>query len=161
MMKLALTSVLILLAFAAAADPTSEVRCREIAFSQSVENKDIEAFRSFIDADARFVGNSARRGPDEVTAAWQTFFTDDGPAIKWRPKFVEVLNEGDLALTRGPYRMRSKDSEGAMVERWGTFNSVWRKHADGEWRVVFDAGNAAAEPPDEATRALLQDEDDC
>ncbi|MDH3616679.1 MAG: DUF4440 domain-containing protein, partial [Gammaproteobacteria bacterium] len=95
------------------------------------------------------------------TAAWQVFFSEEGPAIKWRPQFVEVLEEGALALTRGPYRMTSKDPDGNSVESWGTFNSIWRKNVDGEWRVVFDAGNIAAAPPDEETQALLQQDDTC
>lgn len=161
MIKLILATALFLLVSVTVADLATDVRCREIAFSRSVENKDIEAFRSFLDDDARFVGSSVDRGPEQITAAWQVFFSDDGPAIKWRPRFVEVLEDGDLALTRGPYRMVVEDPDGNPVEHWGTFNSVWRKNADGEWRVIFDAGNSAAAPPDEETQALLQREDDC
>ena len=152
---------LIFVTSGAFADVMEEVRCREITFSQSVENKNIEAFRSFLDSDARFVGGSVVRGPDEITAAWQVFFSDDGPAIKWRPQFVEVLEDGMLALTRGPYRMISKDPNGNSVESWGTFNSIWRKNADDVWRVVFDAGNISATPPDEDTQALSQQENTC
>lgn len=145
----------------AGADVGDEVRCREIGFSQSVENQDIDAFRSYIDADARFVSNSVLRGPDAIAAAWQVFFEAQGPTIKWRPQFVEVLENGRLALTRGPYRMLTRDSDGAPVERWGTFNSIWRLQDDGQWRVVFDAGNAADAPPDAATQALLDDAENC
>jgi ketosteroid isomerase-like protein len=66
-----------------------------------------------------------------------------------------------LALTRGPYRMTTVDEEGKPQERRGTFNSVWRLHDDGQWRVVFDAGSPAQETPDEATRALLDEPADC
>jgi ketosteroid isomerase-like protein len=161
MNKITLITALIFLISTAVADPKSDVRCQEIAFSQSVENKNIESFRSFLDDDARFVGSSVDRGPDEISTAWEVFFSDDGPAIIWRPQFVEVLEEGTLALTRGPYRMTSKDPDGNSVESWGTFNSVWRKNSQGQWRVIFDAGNTAATPPDEETQALLQQEDDC
>ena len=161
MNKIALIAALVFLTSTAVADPKNEVRCQEIGFSQSVENKDIESFRSFLDIDARFVGSSVLRGPEEIAAAWQVFFSEEGPAIKWRPQFVEVLEEGALALTRGPYRMTSKDPDGNSVESWGTFNSIWRKNVDGEWRVVFDAGNIAAAPPDEETQALLQQDDTC
>ena len=162
MKNLAITIAFVLLAVTAAADPVSEVRCSEIGFSKSAENRDLESFTAFIDDDARFAGRTVvRRGPDEISAAWGVFFEDDGPTIKWRPRFVEVLKGGDLALTRGPYRMIDKDAEGNKVERWGTFNSVWRKHADGTWRVVFDAGSPGADAPDEETRAILDAEDDC
>ncbi len=162
MRKHALIAVLVLASgHAATADIVDDVRCREIAFSRSVENKDVDAFRLFLDEDARFVGSVVTRGPAEIVAAWQAFFSADGPTIKWRPQYVEVRDDGELALTRGPYRMLGKDSEGNPVEYWGTFNSVWQKTPGGRWRVIFDAGNTAAGPPDEETRALLERDDNC
>ena len=145
----------------ALADPVEQVRCREIAFSVSVENQDPSLFESFIDADARFVGNSVLHGPDAIAEAWSGFFSDDGPLIKWRPRFVEVLEDGKLALTRGPYRMTTHDEQGVETERWGTFNSVWRLHKDGKWRVVFDAGSDPDEAPADEVQALLDQEDNC
>jgi predicted alpha/beta superfamily hydrolase/ketosteroid isomerase-like protein len=144
-----------------AADPAAEVRCRETGFSQAAEEQDLDAFRSFIDADARFVSNNVLRGVDAIAETWAVFFADDGPRIKWRPQIVEVLEDGRLALSRGPYRITARDEDGDAIERWGTFNSVWRPGADGEWRVVFDAGSPAAAPPDQATRDWLDAADDC
>jgi len=154
-------AAMLFVSFSAIADVADDVRCREIAFSLSVENQDPAAFKLFIDADARFVGSSISRGPHEVAEAWSVFFTDDGPRIKWRPQFVEVLEDGQLALSRGPYRMISHDPEGKATEYWGTFNSVWRRQDDDSWKVVFDAGNAAAEAPADDVQALLDGEDDC
>jgi ketosteroid isomerase-like protein len=154
-------ALLILASYTAAADAVDEVRCRETGFSQAVENRDMDAFRSFIDADARFVSNSVLRGVDDIAAAWSVFFGEDSPSIKWRPQIIEVLEDGRLALSRGPYRVATKDADGNPVEQWGTFNSVWRLNDDGQWRVVLDAGSPAAEPPDEATRSLLDAEDSC
>jgi ketosteroid isomerase-like protein len=156
-----LVAALFFISFSAIADVTDDVRCREIAFSLSVENQDPAAFASFIDADARFVGSSISRGPVEVAAAWSAFFADDGPNIKWRPQFVEVLKDGKLALSRGPYRMITRDPEGKTAVHWGTFNSVWRRHADGIWKVVFDAGNTSAGAPSEEVQTLLDQDTDC
>ncbi len=145
----------------AVADDSDDVRCTEISFSQSVENHDITAFTSFIDADARFVSSSISRGPVEVTEAWSAFFADDGPDIKWRPQFIEVLKDGNLALSRGPFRMISRDADGELIEYWGTFNSVWRKQTDDSWKIVFDAGDVAAEAPSEDIQALLDQDVEC
>ena len=161
-MKTSLLPVLFALATTcAAADVADEVRCREIAFSRAVEEQDLEAFREFIDADARFVGANVSRGVDEVAATWTVFFKENGPTIKWRPQIIEVLADGKLALSRGPYRALSPFPNGDVVEQWGTFNSIWRLNDDGEWRVVFDAGNEAATEPDDATKALLEADSDC
>ena len=161
-MKYLLTmAAFVLTANLAYADLADDVRCREIGFSQSVENQDIDAFRSYIDADARFIGAGVLRGIDQVSEAWSVFFTPEGPTIKWRPQVVEVLDNGSLALSRGPYKTTSVDADGNSVESWGTFNSVWRLNENGEWRVVFDAGSPAANEPSAETKALLDAEDDC
>ena len=154
---------LVLTAFAlpALADPEQTVRCREIGFSKSVENLNRNLFPTFIDPDARFVGNKVDRSREAIAEAWRVFFADDGPLIKWRPQFVEVLESGDLALTRGPYRIIGKDENGHPTEGWGTFNSVWRLNDDGEWLVVFDAGSFPDETPTDEQRALLDAGDDC
>ncbi len=161
MKRIATATTLVFLSTTALADAVAEVRCLEIGFSKAAESRDLEAFAAFLDEDARFVSRSVMRGAAEITAAWQVFFAEDGPAIRWRPAFVEVLDDGSLALTRGPYRVISRDEDGATVEQWGTFNSVWRRQDDGSWRVVFDAGSPAAGEPDADSRAILEADDDC
>ena len=161
-MRLPIAAILpFLIASPASAGLEDDVRCREIGFSRAAETQDLEAFRSFIDADARFVSSSVLRGVDSIAAAWSVFFTEGGPTIKWRPHIIEVLEDGRLALSRGPYRVRSKDDDGNLREQWGTFNSVWRLNADGRWHIVFDAGSPAAAPLDEEMLALLDADDDC
>ena len=145
----------------ASADLVEDVRCREIGFSKSVETHDAALFASFVDSDARFVSDVVTHGPEAIAEAWSVFFTKDGPTIKWRPQFVEVLETGTLALTRGPYRMVTTDDQGNTAEHWGTFNSVWRLLPNGEWKVVFDAGSPASEAPADEIQALLDQEDDC
>jgi ketosteroid isomerase-like protein len=46
---------------------------------------------------------------------------------------VEVLDSGTLALSAGPVR----DPKGQQI---GTFNSIWRREADGSWKIIFDKG---------------------
>jgi ketosteroid isomerase-like protein len=157
-----LTIIVLLCAYVPAfADARHDVKCREIGFSKSVEIRDAELFRSFIDADARFIGASVTKGIEAIVTRWSVFFTEEGPSIVWRPQFIEVLEDGKLALSRGPYKMLATDEDGNVSEYWGTFNSVWRLGEDSQWRVVFDAGNDSAEPPPDAIRALLDEADDC
>ena len=72
-----------------------------------------------------------------------------------------MLEDGTLALTRGPYRMITTGDDGNRTEHWGTFNSVWRKQADGSWKIVFDAGSAPDETPPDEVKALLDKPDEC
>lgn len=155
-----LTSIIPLLALGfggfAAADLEEDVRCREISFSDTAKRRDMEAFATFIDPDARFVGDSVTHGLEQILAAWQVFFAEDGPTIAWRPQFVEVLKDGTLALTRGPYRVTSVDEEGNRVDSWGTFNSVWRLDDDGQWYIIFDTGGPAVEAPSDEQQKILE-----
>ncbi len=52
-MKLLIIFSALALTCTALADAVDQVRCREIAFSKSVEAQDSSAFASFIDTDAR------------------------------------------------------------------------------------------------------------
>ena len=147
--------------WAAMADATVEVRCREMGFSKSIESKDIEAFKTFLDADARFISTRPRRGIEEIAQGWSRFTAEDGPSIRWRPRFVEVLEDGTLAFSVGVYEAIGEDEEGNEIKSYGSFHSTWRLHEDGVWRVVFDAGDRWPGGATEEELALLNAEDEC
>ncbi len=136
-------------------DAKQAVRCAEIGFSESAQNRDIEQFETFIHRDARFIGQTVLHGPDNIVAAWAPFFQAGGPVVRWRPEFVEVLESGDLAMTRGPYLVTTVDANGAEKHEWGTFNSVWKRSQDASWQVVFDSGMPGAGEMPQDLRAIL------
>ncbi len=156
-------SILVLLAAfgAASADTAETVRCLEVAFSRSAESQSLEGFKAFLDPDARFVGSTVQRGPRAIGDAWNLFFEPGGPRIRWRPKFVEVLDSGELALTRGPWLIVTTNDDGDTTEQWGTFNTIWRLNESGDWKVVFDAGSPAPGPLPANIRELLDEDPLC
>jgi len=121
----------------------AEVACAEMAFSQAVETHDGNAFRALLDEDARFISSGVLRGADEVSVAWGGLLDPAAPDLVWRPETIEILQSGDLAFSRGPYRLRGNDEQAA--ESWGMYNSLWRRQPDGIWKVLFDAGTPAAD----------------
>ena len=111
-----------------------EVRARETAFARSMADRDLAAFTSFLSPEAVFVGvGGTTRGPKDIAAAWKRFFDAPDAPFSWKPETVEVLASGTLALSSGPVF----DPKGQRV---GTYNSTWRRDADGVWRVIFDNG---------------------
>ena len=115
-------------------DLTLQVREAERAFAATMAARDFAAFGTFIADEAVFFGGpQPARGKTAVLAAWKGFF--DGPAapFSWEPETVEVLDSGTLALSSGPVR-------NPQGQQTATFNSIWRRDADGRWRVVFDKG---------------------
>ena len=90
---------------------------------------------AFLSQEAIFFdGNTPQRGSDAVEAAWARFFEDDVAPFSWHPDVVQVLDSGELALSSGPVLGPSGESR-------GRFNSIWRRDADGVWRIVFDKGS--------------------
>jgi ketosteroid isomerase-like protein len=116
-------------------DAAAEVEAREIAFAKTMADRDLDAFLSFISSEAIFFnGNEPLRGHDEIVRVWAPYFEGAPPPFSWHPDVIQVLESGSLALSSGPVR-------GASGEVVGRFNSIWRKEADGRWRVVFDKGS--------------------
>lgn len=143
-------------------DPVRQaVLCAEVGFSRSVENRDLEAFMAYLDPEVRFVTGRISRGPEEVGQGWAGFFQPDAPKMRWRPAIVEVVSNGTLAISRGPYRQSKISENGETTHTWGTFNSTWRLNADGAWQVLFDAGGDHGMTPTALEIEILNSEPDC
>lgn len=113
----------------------AEVEAREIAFAKAFSDRDLEAFLSFVSPEAVFFnGNEPFRGLDAVARLWAPSFSGAEAPFSWHPDVIQVLESGRLALSSGPVLAASGDEA-------GRFNSIWRKDADGQWRVVFDKGS--------------------
>jgi uncharacterized protein (TIGR02246 family) len=133
------SSLLLLCAPLAAAEPADELRAAEIAFAATVAEHDAERFASFIDEDAVFLGATALRGRAAIVQAWSVFFAEDGPKLSWQPDVVEVRPDG-LGLSRGPYTLTTMTESGVETTSSGQFQSIWRRGSDGSWKVLFDSG---------------------
>ena len=117
-----------------APDLQAEVRAAERAFAKTMADRDLDAFTSFLADEAIFFGGATPlRGKAAVAAGWKRFYDAPEAPFSWDPEIVEVLDSGTLALSSGPV----KDPQGQVI---GIFNSIWRREADGRWRVVFDKG---------------------
>jgi ketosteroid isomerase-like protein len=111
-----------------------QVREAELGFANTMARRDLAAFGTFVADDAVFFGSQgALRGKTAVIEGWRALFQGADAPFSWEPEIVEVLDSGTLALSSGPVR-------NPAGERVGTFNSIWRREADGRWRVVFDKG---------------------
>ncbi len=112
----------------------SQVRAAETAFAKSLADRDANAFAKLVADDAVFFGrDSVSRGKPAVVAGWAPLFEGPKAPFSWASESAVVLDSGTLALSSGPVY-------GADGKRFGTFNSIWRREADGTWKVIFDKG---------------------
>jgi ketosteroid isomerase-like protein len=67
-------------------------------------------------------------------------------ALEWEPIFGEVSAAGDMGYDTGPSVFTDKTAENP-TPNYGFFFSVWKKQADGNWKVVLDVGGAQTSEP--------------
>jgi ketosteroid isomerase-like protein len=117
-----------------AAALADEVRAAETAFARSMADRDFAAFAARVADEAIFFGSHGpMTGKVAVLEAWKSLYEGSKAPFSWKPEVVVVLSSGTLAHSSGPVL----DPDGNRI---GTFNSVWRRDVDGQWRVVFDKG---------------------
>lgn len=116
------------------ADLKQQVADTERAFARTMAQRDHAAFTSFLaEETVFFAGSRPLRGKQAVADGWRPFFEKPEAPFSWEPAVVEVLDSGTLALSSGPVH----DAAGKPI---ATFTSIWRREADGRWRIVFDKG---------------------
>lgn|GEM_PF-4692427 len=99
-------------------------------------------------------------GPVNGKGLWEAKPESPG-LLSWFPAFAEVSEDGLMGYTTGPAEYRKERSSRQEAPAWkGRFLSVWRRDADGRWRVIFDAGDdqPCAEPsltPEGSARPAL------
>jgi len=111
-----------------------ELRATEAAFAKTMADRDAAAFATFIAEEAVFFGrNGEIRGKQAVVEAWAGLFEGKEAPFAWKPETVAVLDSGDMGLSSGP--VFAPDGK-----QTGTFNSIWRRDANGKWEIIFDKG---------------------
>ena len=59
--------------------------------------------------------------------------------LNWAPIYGDISQAGDLGYTTGPFVIEDH-SPANRPARHGMYSSVWKKQADGSWKVVLDLG---------------------
>lgn len=129
---------------AARAAAQCQVWARELSFARSVADHDAAAFAEHVHADAVFGPSRPQpaRGRDAVVSQWAALIDGNGVRLAWYPAQVVVAGTGDHAWSTGPALYEDPSPTAKQRFRLGQFSSVWRRDADGVWRVLFDDGIA-------------------
>ncbi len=133
-------SLLALDAFAAPLPSTAElaataadVRAAEIAFAKTMADRKFDRFGTYVAEDAVFNGRDMQIGHAAVLAAWKSYFDGPKAPFSWAPDAVAPTADRRFAVSTGLVH----DGAGKLV---GRYTTIWRKDADGHWRVVADQG---------------------
>lgn len=120
-----------------------EVWRREQSFAQSVANRDAVAFAAHVHEQGAFGAGTREptRGRDAIAKRWAGLIEGKRVRLRWYPSRVTMApGIDDTAWSSGPSLVEVLDP--AAKDRYliGAFHSVWRRGADGIWRVLFDDG---------------------
>ncbi len=114
---------------------------------------DVDGFTSYFTPDAVLLvgGAPAAEGLEAIRSDASELYGAPGFALSWSASKADVSACGDLAYTIGNYEITSNDAAGNPLTRPGKYVTVWKKQADGQWKVAVDAPSENQPPPDERT----------
>lgn len=109
-------------------------------FAEDVSAHGGKAFANWFAEDAVSLSNGkpAARGKAAIMASadWdpRTYM------LSWSPLGAEMSPSSDMGYTWGHYIGRATGPDGKQTVTTGRYITVWKKVADGSWKVALDAG---------------------
>lgn len=122
----------------------ASLRQADSAFAHAVAAEDLEATMAFYADDAALLTANAptTTGRDAIRKAFIDLFASAGFSLDWALTGADVSKSGDLGYTVGTYQMTVPGPKGQLLSDKGKYVTVWKKQADGSWKVVIDIGNS-------------------
>jgi ketosteroid isomerase-like protein len=101
-----------------------------------------KAFRDAMDAADGViygVGSTPAIGSEAIYQKMGGDAPDDS-TLEWHPVEVFAAKAGDMGVSRGRWTAMSKTPDAKSIS--GSYVTVWRKNAKGQWKGLIDIGNA-------------------
>lgn len=113
----------------------------EAKFAQATAKDGGKGFASFFADDAVTLANGKAPVIGKLAIASQATWSPQQYQLTWTPQGARMSSTGDMGFTWGHYDGRSIDANGNTVVTGGRYFTVWKKQADGSWKVELDASN--------------------
>ena len=114
-------------------------------FAQAVATGGGKVFSTWFADDAVALNNGRAALLGRAAIAAQAQWNPKDYQLTWTPTGAQMGPSNDMGFTWGHYEGRSKDKNGQPVTLSGRYITIWKKQADGDWKVAMDA--SADEPP--------------
>src|SRR5262249_55516222 len=114
--------------------------------------KDANKFASYYAPDAAMYmpGMPLISGPAAIKDTYAGLSAAPGFALQWTSSRAEVATSGDVGYTVGAYQLTANGT----TEK-GKYVTLWRKQADGSWKVKEDIFNSDEAPKPPASSMVM------
>ena len=121
----------------------SAVKDQDEQWAKTAGAGDLDGTVSYYTDDASLLSPNApiATGTQAIRAVWSTMLNPD-VTVSWQVTKADVARSSDLAYVMGVYQITAKDPKGKSQEDRGKLVEVWKKQADGKWKVVADIFNS-------------------
>ena len=130
------------------ASSINAVRAADSAWEKSFSGRDLEGAVAAVESAGSILAPNApiATGPEAIRTLFTGFYAIPGLNLHWQPTRIEAAQSGELAFSSGGYVMTFTGPTGPITDR-GKYATVWRKQADGTWKVVVDVFNSDVPVP--------------
>ncbi len=120
------------------------IREADAATLKSAQSKDVDGVIANYADDASWLAPNAPVVSDKaaIRAGWSKLITSPGFNIDWQIKKLEVARSGDLAYSIYAYQMTYQGPDAMPARDHGKDMIVWKKEADGAWKIGAEAFNS-------------------
>ena len=109
------------------------------AFNNATAERRTDGWMEFIAEDGAMIRSTGTiTGRAAIREEMFKTFADTAFSLRWEP--LQADAGGDLGYTNGRFEARFRDTKGNAAMRTGRYLTVWKKQADGSWKVVRDIG---------------------
>jgi ketosteroid isomerase-like protein len=124
------------------------IRVADEAWLKTYAAKDVEKAVAFCDEQGSMLWPNApaATGKNAIAKLTASAFAIPDFKLVWHPDKLGVARSGELGYTSGTYLWSFKDASGKPVSDRGKYLTVWKKQADGSWKVLFDMFNTDLPP---------------
>ena len=81
-----------------------------------------------------------------IRKAMADSFADSTFDIRWRPTEAGIIVPHMYGYTIGRSEIKQKEKEGRRMIQRGMYLSIWKRQADGTWKIVLDT-SLSKDPP--------------
>jgi ketosteroid isomerase-like protein len=119
------------------------VLAADAAWLKTYVGKDVDKSVALCDEQGSLLwpNSPIATGKNAIAKLTASAFAIPDFTLVWHPDKVGVAGSGDLGYTSGTYDWSYKDPSGKAISDKGKYLTVWKKQADGSWKVLFDMFN--------------------